>query len=85
MILLTPQQCAVLSEVVASEGPGPMVASHVIQTGNGSVWVDHWPDPRAIMAEIAGNYSLNIATPRSHASITAGTDDAHRPCGSEYF
>jgi RimJ/RimL family protein N-acetyltransferase len=59
MILLTPQQCAVLSDVFASEAPGPMVASHVIQTGNGSVWVDRWPAPRAIMAEIAGNYSLS--------------------------
>ena len=59
MLLLTPQQCGVLGDVAASEGPGPMVASHVIQTGNGSVWVDRWPAPRAILAETAGNYSLS--------------------------
>ena len=58
MILLTPQQRALLSDRVDANRPGPMVGSHVINTGNGALWVDHWPDPRAILAETGGNYSL---------------------------
>jgi RimJ/RimL family protein N-acetyltransferase len=64
VILLTPKQRSVLNEFVANEGTGPMVLSHVVQTGNGSVWVDRWPIPRAIIAETAGNYVL-IGDPRA--------------------
>jgi RimJ/RimL family protein N-acetyltransferase len=35
-----------------------LIGLHVIQTGNGGCWVDRWPDPRAVLTETAGNYSL---------------------------
>jgi len=64
MILLTPQQYGALGDFATNEEPGPVVFGHVIQTGNGSVWVDRWPLPRAILAETAGNYVL-IGDPRA--------------------
>ena len=39
-----------------------------MQTGNGSVWVDRRPAPRAIIAEIAGNYSLSGDPQALHAA-----------------
>jgi hypothetical protein len=38
--------------------PGPLVGLHVLQTGQGACWVDRWPDPRAVLVDTAGNWSL---------------------------
>ena len=57
-ILLTPGQATTLKHWFLPERPGPLVGSHVIQTGNGVFLVDRWPDPRAALMETAGNYSL---------------------------
>ena len=40
------------------EEAGPLVGLHVIQTGNGTVLVDRWPEPSAVLMETGGNYSL---------------------------
>jgi hypothetical protein len=34
------------------------VWAHVVHTGRGRCLVDRWPNPRTVVAEIAGNYSL---------------------------
>jgi RimJ/RimL family protein N-acetyltransferase len=56
--LLDPKQRALLREWFVPDRPGPLIGLHVIQTGNGSCRVDRWPDPRAVLTETAGNYSL---------------------------
>lgn len=58
MILLTPEQTATLKEWFLPERPGPLVGLHVINTGQGACFADRWPNPRAILVETAGNYSL---------------------------
>lgn len=40
------------------ERPGPLVWSHIGQTGHGRCLVDRWPNPRTVLAEVAGNFSL---------------------------
>jgi len=40
------------------EQSGQLVGPHVINTGNGAMWADRWPQPRAILVECAGNYTL---------------------------
>ena len=58
MLQLTPDQTATLSDWFLPDRPGPLVGLHVIHTGNGSCFADRWPDPRAVLVETAGNYSL---------------------------
>lgn len=58
MILLAPIQAATLGGWFRPDRPGPLVGLHVLQTGNGACFVDRWPDPRAVLVETAGNYSL---------------------------
>ena len=58
MILLTPEQTATLKNWFQPEQPGPLVGSHVIQTGHGTCWVDRWPEPQVVLVETAGNYTL---------------------------
>lgn len=58
MIPLTPKQTATLKNRFLPERPGPLIGSHVIQTGHGTCFVDRWPKPQAILVETAGNYSL---------------------------
>ena len=59
MILLTPEQTTSLKNWFLPEIPGPlMIGLHVIQTGNGACLADRWPDPRALLVETAGNYTL---------------------------
>jgi RimJ/RimL family protein N-acetyltransferase len=55
---LTRDQAASLRDWFLPDRPGPLVGLHVLQTGNGTLFADRWPDPRAIVAEVAGNYSL---------------------------
>jgi GNAT superfamily N-acetyltransferase len=40
------------------ERPGPLVWSHIMRTGRGRCLVDRWPNPRTVLAEVAGNVSL---------------------------
>lgn len=58
MIRLTPKQTATLKPWFIPEGPGPLIGSHVIQTGHGTCRVDRWPEPRVVLVETAGNYAL---------------------------
>ena len=58
MILLTPDQTAALKGWFLPERPGPLIGLHVIQTGNGTCFVDRWPGPRAVLVDTAGNTSL---------------------------
>ncbi len=58
MIPLTPQQAATLADWFLPERPGPLVAAHFIHTGFSSCYADRWPDPRAVLVEAAGNYTL---------------------------
>jgi len=58
MKLLTIEQRATLKEWFLPERPGPLVGLHVLQTGHGACWADRWPNPRALLVETAGNYSL---------------------------
>jgi RimJ/RimL family protein N-acetyltransferase len=59
MIRLTPKQIASLKPWFLPERPGPLIGSHVIQTGHGACLVDRWPAPRVVLVETAGNYTLS--------------------------
>jgi RimJ/RimL family protein N-acetyltransferase len=58
LVPLTPAQLATLRNWFLPERPGPLVAQHVMATGHGSCLADRWPDPRAVVAETGGNYTL---------------------------
>lgn len=58
MIQLTPHQTATLKNWFLPDRPGPLVGLHVIHTGNGTCWVDRWPNPQVVLVETAGNYSM---------------------------
>jgi RimJ/RimL family protein N-acetyltransferase len=55
------------------ERPGPLVFGHVVRSGLGGCFVDRWPDPRVVMAEVADNYALrgdpDAITPGHLASV----------------
>ena len=55
---LTPDQTATLKNWFLPDRPGPLVGLHVIHTGNGTCWVDRWPNPQAVLVETARNYSM---------------------------
>jgi RimJ/RimL family protein N-acetyltransferase len=55
---LTPSEAASLRGWFVPERPGPLVGLHVLQTGIGTVLADRWPEPRAVVAQVAENYSL---------------------------
>lgn len=40
------------------ERPGPLVWQHVALTGNGTAVADRWPDPRGLIVETGGNYTM---------------------------
>ena len=56
--MLTLAQAQHLRDRFRPERPGPLVGVHVLNTGYGACFVDRWPDPRAILADVAGNQSL---------------------------
>src|SRR5262245_19792004 len=58
MLRLSHAQVAALASRFAPEQPGPLVAGHLVQTGHGAAWADRWPAPRALLVEVAGNYSF---------------------------
>lgn len=56
---LTPAQAATLKPRFLPERPGPLIGLHVLHTGNGTGWVDRWPDPQAVLMENADNYAFH--------------------------
>jgi RimJ/RimL family protein N-acetyltransferase len=58
LVPLTPGQLATLRHWFLPERPGPLVAEHVMATGHGRCLADRWPDPRAVVVETGGNYTL---------------------------
>jgi RimJ/RimL family protein N-acetyltransferase len=76
MIPLTRDQAALLRHWLLPEVPGPIVGLHVLNTGNGNVSVDRWPNPKVLLAEAGGNYQLlgdpSSVAPRDLAGAIAG-------------
>lgn len=58
LVPLTLPQLTALKPRFLPDRPGPLIGLHVLHTGHGHAWVDRWPEPRAILTETAGNYSL---------------------------
>ena len=58
MIQLTPSQYSTLSDWFSPEQPGPLIGLHVLNTGQGTIQADRWPQPRALLSNTAGNCSL---------------------------
>jgi RimJ/RimL family protein N-acetyltransferase len=58
LVPLTREQLVSLRHWFLPERPGPLIAQHLIGTGNGSCLADRWPDPRALVVETGGNYTL---------------------------
>jgi RimJ/RimL family protein N-acetyltransferase len=58
LVPLTREQLATLRHWFRPERPGPLVAQHVLATGNGTCLADRWPDPRALVVQTGGNYTL---------------------------
>ena len=58
LVPLTREQLAVAWHLVPPERPGPMIAQHLLGTGNGSCLADRWPGPRALAVETGGNWAL---------------------------
>jgi hypothetical protein len=67
MLSLTRAQIVTLRTWFLPERPGPLVGSHVINSGHGGCWVDDWPQTRAVLAETGGNYSIS-GDPRALAA-----------------
>jgi hypothetical protein len=69
-------QLEMLASWFQPERPGPLVAAHVIHTGNGQAWVDRWPDVRAVVAETNYNFVMagdpNALDPNSLDKTVAG-------------
>jgi RimJ/RimL family protein N-acetyltransferase len=59
MILLSPDQIASVKSWFLPDRPGLLLGLHAIYTGLGKFFADRWPEPRAILVETAGNYSLS--------------------------
>ncbi len=58
MFTLSREQLAVVGPRFFPERPGPLVAAHVVATGQGRAWADRWPDPHALIVDVAGNVAL---------------------------
>src|SRR5262245_40848480 len=58
MVELTRAQLAALSAQFPPERPGPLVAQHIVSTGNGTCMADRWPEPGALVAGVGSNYML---------------------------
>jgi GNAT superfamily N-acetyltransferase len=58
LVSLTRAQLATVRHRFPPERPGPLVAQHVLATGNGTCLADRWPDPRALVVQTGGNYTL---------------------------
>jgi GNAT superfamily N-acetyltransferase len=58
MILLSSSLLPALRSFFQPEIPAYPVGLHVINTKHGRLYADRWPNPRAVLAESAGNYTL---------------------------
>jgi hypothetical protein len=58
MILLNPARLHEPRSWFLPVRPGPLVGLHVLQSGHGACFADRWPEPRMLLANVAGNYSL---------------------------
>ena len=58
MFQLTSDQAATIRDRFVPDQPGLLLGLHVLQTGNGACFVETWPNPRAVLVDCAGNYSL---------------------------
>lgn len=58
MIRLNHEQTTMLKEWFLPERPGPLIGSHIINTGHGACFADRWPQPRVLVVEAGGNYTL---------------------------
>ncbi len=80
MVPLVPQEYETLRSWFLPDRPGPLVGLHVLQTGQGSFWVNRWPEPAALLAETGGNYALlgdaSVLEPRDLQGRISGVVDA---------
>ena len=78
-------QLATARHLLPPERPGPMIAQHLLATGNGSCLADRWPAPRALLVETGGNWTLagdpGALDPAAVAGRVAGFVEA--PAGFE--
>jgi len=58
MITLAPSQLKGFTGWFTPERPGYLVGSHILSTGYGRAWADRFPNSRALLAEVAGNYQF---------------------------
>ena len=58
MLLLNPDQRAMLKDWFLPDRPSHLVGLHVIHTGNGACFADRWPDPRTLLVDTGGNYTF---------------------------
>jgi RimJ/RimL family protein N-acetyltransferase len=58
LVPLGREQLATLAHWFLPERPGPLIAQHLLATGNGSCLADRWPGPRALVVETGANFSL---------------------------
>jgi hypothetical protein len=83
MLQLTYQQTVTLKNWFLPDRPGPLMGLHVIHTGHGHCWADRWPDPRALLVETAGNYSLAgdpaVLTPAHLQALVSGFVEVPEP------
>lgn len=78
---LPPADHALLLPWFSPERPGPLVYPHVVRTGNGRCLTERWPNPRTVLAEAGGNYSLrgdpeHLADPADPGQLVTGFVDA---------
>src|SRR5581483_985381 len=80
MYRLLTDAIATLQPWFRPEQPGQLIGPHVINTGNGTMWADRWPEPRALLIESAGNYALvgqpDAINPAALAPLVVGFVDA---------
>jgi RimJ/RimL family protein N-acetyltransferase len=58
LVQLGRAQLATVRHLLPPERPGPMIAQHLLGTGNGSCLADRWPAPRALLVETGGNWTM---------------------------
>jgi len=58
MIQCNPHQVFSLRKWFEPEKLSWFVGTHLINTGNGACFVDRWPNPKAVLVDVAGNYSM---------------------------
>lgn len=83
MLPISLEQAATLRDWFLPDQPGPLVGLHVLQAGHGHYWVDRWPQPRTVLVECAGNWSLagdpEAIQPEQLQSLVSGFLDTTEP------